>query len=77
MWQRRRFLYAHGRTMVAAEEEADVEAATEETGSSGVDGSGGDRWSREWQDLESFGIKSETTRGGLLFIVLKISAAVL
>jgi hypothetical protein len=28
-------------------------------------------------DLESFGMKSETTRGGLLFIGLKISAAVL
>jgi hypothetical protein len=30
----------------------------------------------DW-DLESFGMKSETTRGGLLFIGLKISAAVL
>jgi hypothetical protein len=29
------------------------------------------------RDLESFGMKSETTRGGLLFIGLKISAAVL
>jgi hypothetical protein len=28
-------------------------------------------------DLESFRMKSETTRGGLLFIGLKISAAVL
>jgi hypothetical protein len=28
-------------------------------------------------NLESFGMKSETTRGGLLFIGLKISAAVL
>jgi hypothetical protein len=28
-------------------------------------------------DLESFGIKSEMTRGRLLFIGLKISAAVL
>jgi hypothetical protein len=28
-------------------------------------------------DLESFGMKSETARGGLLFIGSKISAAVL
>jgi hypothetical protein len=28
-------------------------------------------------DLESFGLKSETTRGGLLFIGSKISVAVL
>jgi hypothetical protein len=54
----------------------------EEIGSSGVDGGGGDWQSREQRsresggDLESFGMKSETTRGGLLFIGSKISAAV-
>jgi hypothetical protein len=40
--------------------------AAEETG--GVENGG---------DLESFGMKSETTRNELLFIVSKISAAVL
>jgi hypothetical protein len=29
------------------------------------------------RDLESFGMKNETTRGGLLFIGLKLSATVL
>jgi hypothetical protein len=32
---------------VAVDEEAGVEAVEEETGSSGVDGGGGERWSRE------------------------------
>jgi hypothetical protein len=41
-------------------------AATEETG--GVESNG---------DLESFVMKSETPRGGLLFISSKLSAAVL
>jgi hypothetical protein len=55
----------------------------EETGSSGVDGGRGDRWSRERQsresdgNLESFGMKSEMTRGRLLFIGWKISPSVL
>jgi hypothetical protein len=40
--------------------------AVEETG--GVESSG---------DLESFGMKNETTRDGLLFICSKISAVVL
>jgi hypothetical protein len=48
-------------------------------------GGGGDRLERcvdddgveSGRDLESFGMKSEMTRGGLLFICLKISAAVL
>jgi hypothetical protein len=56
--------------------------AEEEAGSSGIDG-GGDRWSREQRsrqsggDLKSFGIKSKTTRGELLFIGSKISATIL
>jgi hypothetical protein len=49
-----------------------VAAAEEETGSSGVDNSGGDH-----MDLESFVIKSKTPRGELLFICLKLSATVL
>jgi hypothetical protein len=36
-----------GRAVVAAEEEASVEAAMEETGSSGIDDGGGDRRNRE------------------------------
>jgi hypothetical protein len=55
------------------EEEADVEATAEETSSSGVDGSGVE----SGRDLESFGMKSKMTRGGLLFICSKILAAVL
>jgi hypothetical protein len=54
---------------VAEEEEAGVcgrAAAAEETG--GVESNG---------DLESFVMKSETPRGGLLFISLKLSASVL
>jgi hypothetical protein len=35
-------------------EEASVEVAAEETGSSGVDGDGGERWSREWRGLRGF-----------------------
>jgi hypothetical protein len=62
---------------VVAEEEA------------GVNGDGGDRQSatsttavatgrvESGGDLESFGMKSETTRGGLLFIDSKISTVVL
>jgi hypothetical protein len=62
---------------VVAEEEA------------GVNGGGGDRQSatsttavatgrvESGGDLESFGMKSETTRGRLLFIDSKISAVVL
>jgi hypothetical protein len=62
----------------------------EEAGSSDVDGCGGDRHEqhqrrrrREQQsressgDLESFGMKNEMTQGGLIFIGLKISEAVL
>jgi hypothetical protein len=57
--------------------------AAEETGSCDVDGSGGDRRSRERQsresdiDLESFVMKNETVWDGLLFIGSKISAVVL
>jgi hypothetical protein len=57
--------------------------AVEEIGSSGVDGGGGDRRSREQQsresggDLDSFGMKSKMIRGGLLFIGSKIAATVL
>jgi predicted dinucleotide-binding enzyme len=55
------------------EEEAGVEAAVEETGLSGVDGGGVE----SGRDLESYGMKSKTTRGRLLFIGLKISTTVL
>jgi hypothetical protein len=38
----------------------------------------GDRLERRYGgDLESFGMKSETTRGGILFIGLKISATII
>jgi hypothetical protein len=47
VWRRQRFPCARGRTTAAAVDEADVEAAAEETGSSDVDGGGGDRQSRE------------------------------
>jgi hypothetical protein len=55
VWQRQRFSCTHGRA--AAEEESDIEAAVEDTRSSGIDGCGveSDR------DFESFGIKIETT----------------
>jgi hypothetical protein len=43
----------------------------------GVDDSRGDQWSRERRGLRDFGMKRETIWGGLLFIGLKISAAVL
>jgi hypothetical protein len=53
-------------------------AAEEETGSSSINGGRGDRRSRErGEDLESFGMKSETTWGGLLFIGSKLSATIL
>jgi hypothetical protein len=55
------------------EGEAGVEAAAEETGSSGITGGGVESGG----DLESFGIKNEITWSGLLFICSKISAAVL
>jgi hypothetical protein len=54
--------------------------AVEETDMSGVDGVGGDWRSREREsggDLESFGMESETIRGGLIFIGSKISEAIL
>jgi hypothetical protein len=67
---------------VAKEEEADVEATTEETGSSGIDGDGGDRRSRELQSserqrLREFEDESETIQDELLFICSKISAVTL
>jgi hypothetical protein len=43
----------------------------------GVDNNGGDWWSRERRGLREFGMKSEMTWGGLLFIGSKISAVVL
>jgi hypothetical protein len=57
----------------------------EETDTSSIDGGGcgrrsRERWSREREsdrDLESFEMKRETTRGGLIFIGSKISEAVL
>jgi hypothetical protein len=42
----------------------------------GVDGDGGDRQSRERRGLREFGMKSKTTRDGLLFIGSKISIIV-
>jgi hypothetical protein len=67
---------------VAKEEEAGVEAATEETGSSGIDGDGGDQRSRELQSrerqrLREFEDESETIQDELLFICSKISAVTL
>jgi hypothetical protein len=64
------------------EEEADVEAAAEEIGSSGIDDGGGDRWSterqsREWWGIREFWDESERTQSGLLFIGLKLLAVVL
>jgi hypothetical protein len=53
-----------------------VAAVKEKAASSGVDGGRGNQLkqrSRERQHLESFRMKSETARDGLLFIVLKIS----
>jgi hypothetical protein len=44
------------------------EATAKETGSSGIDSDGVE----SSRDLESFGMKSEMTRGGLLFIGSKI-----
>jgi hypothetical protein len=54
-WQRRRPVY----TAVVVQEEVDV------------DGGGGDDGVESGGDLESFGMKSETTQGRLLFIVSK------
>jgi hypothetical protein len=51
--RRWRFWCTCGRAAVVGEE-AGVEVATEETGSSGVDGDGGERWSREWRGLRGF-----------------------
>jgi hypothetical protein len=67
---------------VAVEEEANVEVAVEETGSSSINDNGGDqksreRKSREQRELREFWNESERTRGGLLFIGSKISAIVL
>jgi hypothetical protein len=58
---------------VVTVEEAGVEAAVEETGSSSIDGGEVE----SGRDLENFVMKSEMTRGGLLFIGLKILAVVL
>jgi hypothetical protein len=44
----------HGRATAMAEEETDVEVVAEETILSGVDGGGGDRWSREQRGLREF-----------------------
>jgi hypothetical protein len=57
VWRQWRFPYACSRAVVAAEEEAGVEATAEETGSSGVDGSGGDRWSTERRSREQQGLR--------------------
>jgi hypothetical protein len=67
---------------VLVEEEADVEAAVEETSSSGVYGSEGEqrsrqRWNRQRQRLREFWDESEMTQSRLLFIGSKISAMVL
>jgi hypothetical protein len=50
------------------------EATAKETGSSGIDSDGveSSRDLESCEDLESFGMKSEMTRGGLLFIGSKI-----
>jgi hypothetical protein len=74
VWRWWRFPCARGRAAAAAEEEeAGVEVVVEETGSSGIDDGGVE----SGRDLESFGMKSETTWDRLLFIGSKISAAVL
>jgi hypothetical protein len=49
-------------------------AAQEEAG---VDGGGGDRWSRERRGLREFWDEKRNDTGGLLFICLKISAVIL
>jgi hypothetical protein len=41
------FSCARGRAAAAAKVEAGLEAAVKETGLSGIDGGGGDQWSRE------------------------------
>jgi hypothetical protein len=69
--------------VVVAEEEAGIEGGGGDRESAvstavaviGRVKSGGDLESS--RDLESFGMKSEMTRGGILFIGSKISAAVL
>jgi hypothetical protein len=66
-----------GRAAAAEVEEDGVEAVTEETGSSGVDDSGGDRRSTERRGLIEFWDENERRQGGLLFIYLKILATVL
>jgi hypothetical protein len=72
-WQRRRPL----KTAVVAQEVCGVDGdatgrrrvvLTAAVATGGVESDG---------DLESFGMKSETTQGGLLFIGSRISAAVL
>jgi hypothetical protein len=52
VWRWRRFLCACGRA--ATEEEAGVEAAVEETGSSSVDDGGGDQRSTERRGHREF-----------------------
>jgi hypothetical protein len=43
-----------GRAAAMAEEETNVEVVAEETSLSGVDGGGGDWWSREQRGLREF-----------------------
>jgi hypothetical protein len=82
VWRWRRFLYTCGRAVVVIGEETSVEVVLEETGSSGIDGSGGDQRSREQQSREQWRFRefydeSEMTRGRLLFIGSKTSTTVL
>jgi hypothetical protein len=77
VWRWRRFLYTCGRAVVVIGEETSVEVVLEETGSSGIDGSGGDQRSREQWRFREFYDESEMTRGRLLFIGSKTSTTVL
>jgi hypothetical protein len=69
--------------VAVVEEEAGVDGGSgnrqsaKSTAAAAIDRVEGSKDLESSGDLESFGIKSKTTRGGLLFIGSKISAAVL
>jgi hypothetical protein len=69
--------------VAVVEEEADVDGSSgnrqsaASTAAAAIDRVEGSKDLESSGDLESFGIKSKMTRGGLLFIGSKISAAVL
>jgi hypothetical protein len=69
--------------VAVVEEEADVDGSSgnrqsaASTAAAAIDRVEGSKDLESSGDLESFGIKSKMTRGGLLFIGSKISAAIL